>query len=128
MNKVDFQPRTNSRGLPYARLTSELLHIKLRNPSRRDRPTEADLQGIAVVFICFAVFWKFYISNSLSLTAIRNCYCGRPLTPLLLFILAFHTARMSFFGMGRQQPTSAEKIAAVEQEMKLMATMHNRYV
>ncbi|OIW24023.1 hypothetical protein CONLIGDRAFT_624293 [Coniochaeta ligniaria NRRL 30616] len=35
---------------------------------------------------------------------------------------------MSFFGMGRQQPTSAEKIAAVEQEMKLMASMHNRMI
>lgn len=35
---------------------------------------------------------------------------------------------MSFFGMGRPQPSSAEKIAAVEQEMKLMASMHNRYV
>lgn len=128
MNKVDFQPRTNSRGLPYVRLTSEVLHIKLRYPSRRDGPTEADLQGIAVVFICFAIFWKFYVSNSLSLTAIPNYYCGRPIRPLVLFILAVHIARMSFFGMGRQQPTSAEKIAAVEQEMKLMATMHNRYV
>jgi import inner membrane translocase subunit TIM10 len=35
---------------------------------------------------------------------------------------------MSFFGMGRPQPSSAEKIAAVEQNMKLMADMHNRYV
>lgn len=35
-------------------------------------------------------------------------------------------ANMSFFGLGRPQPTSAEKIAAVEQEMKLMADMHNR--
>ncbi|RKU44609.1 protein transporter tim10 [Coniochaeta pulveracea] len=35
---------------------------------------------------------------------------------------------MSFFGMGRPQPTSAEKIAAVEQNMKLMADMHNRMI
>lgn len=35
---------------------------------------------------------------------------------------------MSFFGMGRPQPSSAEKIAAVEQNMKLMADMHNRFV
>lgn len=33
---------------------------------------------------------------------------------------------MSFFGLGRPQPTSAEKIAAVEAEMKLLADMHNR--
>ncbi len=33
---------------------------------------------------------------------------------------------MSFFGIGRPQPTSAEKIAAVEAEMKMMADMHNR--
>jgi len=38
----------------------------------------------------------------------------------------FHLCKMSFFGLGRPQPTSAEKIAAVEQEMKLMADMHNR--
>ncbi|EJT78899.1 mitochondrial import inner membrane translocase subunit tim-10 [Gaeumannomyces tritici R3-111a-1] len=30
------------------------------------------------------------------------------------------------FGLGRPQPTSAEKIAAVEAEMKLIAEMHNR--
>lgn len=30
------------------------------------------------------------------------------------------------FGFGRPQPTSAEKIAAVEAEMKLIAEMHNR--
>lgn len=35
---------------------------------------------------------------------------------------------MSFLGFGRQQPSSAEKIAAVEAEMKLMADMMNRYV
>ncbi|KAI0015482.1 mitochondrial import inner membrane translocase subunit TIM10 [Xylariomycetidae sp. FL0641] len=33
---------------------------------------------------------------------------------------------MSFLGFGRPQPTSAEKIAAVEAEMKLLAEMHNR--
>jgi len=33
---------------------------------------------------------------------------------------------MSFLGLGRPQPTSAEKIAAVEAEMKLLADMHNR--
>ncbi|KAK3382481.1 mitochondrial import inner membrane translocase subunit tim-10 [Lasiosphaeria ovina] len=33
---------------------------------------------------------------------------------------------MSFFGLGRPQPTSAEKIAAVENELKMMADMHNR--
>ncbi|KAI1328890.1 Tim10/DDP family zinc finger-domain-containing protein [Xylariaceae sp. FL0255] len=33
---------------------------------------------------------------------------------------------MSFFGMGRPQPTSAEKIAAVEAEMKLVTDMANR--
>lgn len=38
----------------------------------------------------------------------------------------FRIRKMSFFGMGRPQPTSAEKIASVEQEMKLMADMHNR--
>jgi mitochondrial import inner membrane translocase subunit TIM10 len=35
---------------------------------------------------------------------------------------------MSFFGIGgRPQPTSEEKIAVVEQEMKLLADLHNRY-
>ncbi|KAI1844754.1 hypothetical protein JX265_011291 [Neoarthrinium moseri] len=33
---------------------------------------------------------------------------------------------MSFLGFGRPQPTSAEKIAAVEAEMKLLTEMHNR--
>ncbi|KAH8682386.1 Tim10/DDP family zinc finger-domain-containing protein [Xylariales sp. PMI_506] len=33
---------------------------------------------------------------------------------------------MSFMGFGRPQPTSAEKIAAVEAEMKLLTEMHNR--
>ncbi|KAI1426778.1 mitochondrial import inner membrane translocase subunit TIM10 [Xylaria sp. FL1777] len=33
---------------------------------------------------------------------------------------------MSFLGFGRPQPTSAEKIAAVEAEMKLIAEMANR--
>ncbi|KAI1314302.1 mitochondrial import inner membrane translocase subunit TIM10 [Xylaria venustula] len=33
---------------------------------------------------------------------------------------------MSFLGFGRPQPTSAEKIAAVEAEMKLLTEMANR--
>ncbi|EON98536.1 putative mitochondrial import inner membrane translocase subunit tim10 protein [Phaeoacremonium minimum UCRPA7] len=33
---------------------------------------------------------------------------------------------MSFFGIGRPQPSSAEKIAAVETEMKFLADLHNR--
>lgn len=32
------------------------------------------------------------------------------------------------FGLGRPQPTSAEKIAAVENELKVVAEMHSRYV
>jgi hypothetical protein len=35
---------------------------------------------------------------------------------------------MSFLGMGRQQPTSEQKIAAVEGEMRMMADTYNRYV
>lgn len=35
---------------------------------------------------------------------------------------------MSFLGFGRPQPSSAEKIAAVEAEMKLLTEMANRYV
>ncbi|CAK7215327.1 protein transporter tim10 [Sporothrix bragantina] len=35
---------------------------------------------------------------------------------------------MSFFGMGRPQLSSAEKIASVEAEMKMMSDMHNRWV
>ncbi|EPE09600.1 mitochondrial intermembrane space translocase subunit [Ophiostoma piceae UAMH 11346] len=35
---------------------------------------------------------------------------------------------MSFLGIGRPQPTSAEKVAAVEAEMKMMADMHNRLI
>jgi hypothetical protein len=34
---------------------------------------------------------------------------------------------MSFLGLGRPQPTSAEKIAAVENELKVIAEMHTRY-
>ncbi|KAI1174069.1 Tim10/DDP family zinc finger-domain-containing protein [Nemania sp. FL0916] len=33
---------------------------------------------------------------------------------------------MSFLGFGRPQPSSAEKIAAVEAEMKLLSEMANR--
>ncbi|PSR94524.1 Tim10/DDP family zinc finger-domain-containing protein [Coniella lustricola] len=33
---------------------------------------------------------------------------------------------MSFFGIGRPQPTSAEKIEAVETEMKIVFQMQNR--
>ncbi len=33
---------------------------------------------------------------------------------------------MSFLGLGRAQPTSAEKIAAVENELKVMSEMHSR--
>lgn len=32
---------------------------------------------------------------------------------------------MSFFGFNARQPTSAEKIAAVETEMRMMAQLHN---
>ncbi|KAK4100708.1 hypothetical protein N658DRAFT_497149 [Parathielavia hyrcaniae] len=35
---------------------------------------------------------------------------------------------MSFLGLGRPQPTSAEKIAAVETELKAVAEMHSRMV
>lgn len=35
---------------------------------------------------------------------------------------------MSFLGMGRAQPTSEQKIAAVEGEMRMMADTYNRYV
>lgn len=34
---------------------------------------------------------------------------------------------MSFLGIGRQQPTSEQKIAAVEGEMRMMADTYNRY-
>jgi import inner membrane translocase subunit TIM10 len=34
----------------------------------------------------------------------------------------------SLFGMGRPQPSSAEKIAAAEQEMDLVTDMFNKYV
>lgn len=34
---------------------------------------------------------------------------------------------MYFLGFGRPQPTSEEKIGAVEAEMKLLAEMHTRY-
>jgi mitochondrial import inner membrane translocase subunit TIM10 len=33
---------------------------------------------------------------------------------------------MSFMGMGRPQPTSEQKIAAVEGEMRMMADTFNR--
>ncbi|EMT61343.1 mitochondrial import inner membrane translocase subunit TIM10 [Fusarium oxysporum f. sp. raphani 54005] len=33
---------------------------------------------------------------------------------------------MSFLGMGRPQPTSEQKIAAVESEMRMMADTYNR--
>jgi import inner membrane translocase subunit TIM10 len=44
-------------------------------------------------------------------------------------ILQFHhisTAIMSMFGFGRPQPSSAEKIAAAEQEMDLVTDMFNK--
>ncbi len=34
---------------------------------------------------------------------------------------------MSMFGLGRPQPSSAEKIAAAEQEMDLVTDMFNKY-
>lgn len=34
---------------------------------------------------------------------------------------------MSFLGMGRSQPSSEQKIAAVEGEMRMMADTYNRY-
>lgn len=37
------------------------------------------------------------------------------------------TANMSFFGMGRPQLTSEEKVAQVEGEMRMMADSYNRY-
>lgn len=33
---------------------------------------------------------------------------------------------MSFLGLGKRQPSSAEKIAAAETETKIMMDMHNR--
>ncbi|KAK3393843.1 Tim10/DDP family zinc finger-domain-containing protein [Podospora didyma] len=35
---------------------------------------------------------------------------------------------MSFLGFGRPQPSSAEKIAAVENELKMVAEMHSRMI
>lgn len=35
---------------------------------------------------------------------------------------------MNMFGMGRPQPSSAEKIAAAEQEMDMVTDMFNKYV
>jgi hypothetical protein len=41
----------------------------------------------------------------------------------------FNTASMSgMFGFGRPQPSSAEKIAAAEQEMDLVTDMFNKYI
>lgn len=37
------------------------------------------------------------------------------------------TANMSMFGLGRPQPSSAEKIAAAEQEMDMVTDMFNKY-
>jgi hypothetical protein len=37
------------------------------------------------------------------------------------------TAKMSMFGFGARAPTSAEKISAVENELKVVAEMHTRY-
>lgn len=34
--------------------------------------------------------------------------------------------KMSLFGLGARQPTSAEKISAVENELKVIAEMHTR--
>ncbi|KAG6287809.1 hypothetical protein E4U46_003813 [Claviceps purpurea] len=38
----------------------------------------------------------------------------------------YPAAAMSFFGIGRQQPTSEQKLAAVEGEMRMMADTYNR--
>jgi len=111
-----------------ARLTTQELHSKL--PWRReDRPTinpDSEIYGLAVVLVAIIAFWKYYVHDSFSPGVHNDFRRARPLTPLALSLLAVHST-MSFFGMGRPQPSSAEKIAAVEQEMKLMASMHNRY-
>lgn len=41
-------------------------------------------------------------------------------------ITSSNTVKMSFLGMGRPQPTSEQKIAAVESEMRMMADTYNR--
>jgi hypothetical protein len=55
------------------------------------------------------------------------------LTQLQVFCNQLSTNRralaiMSMFGFGRPQPSSAEKIAAAEQEMDLVTDMFNKYV
>jgi hypothetical protein len=49
-----------------------------------------------------------------------NIFVESKITPIL-------TAIMSMFGFGRPQPSSAEKIAAAEQEMDLVTDMFNKY-
>lgn len=48
--------------------------------------------------------------------------------PYTLSLHLFHktSTTMSFLGMGRPQPTSEQKIAAVEGEMRMMADTYNR--
>ena len=126
----DPQPSARATVQQPARLTTQELHSKL--PWRRDpRPTstinpDSEIYGLAVVLVAIAAFWKYYVRDSFSPGPHNNYRPARPLTPLAISLLAAHST-MSFFGMGRPQPSSAEKIAAVEQEMKLMASMHTRY-
>lgn len=55
---------------------------------------------------------QYHLTNTLSVS---------PSTPR-------HAAIMSMFGLGRPQPSSAEKIASAEQEMDLVTDMFNKSV
>jgi hypothetical protein len=55
----------------------------------------------------------------LSASSIHRNHISNQITPISIVI-------MSMFGFGRPQPSSAEKIAAAEQEMDLVTDMFNK--
>lgn len=61
--------------------------------------------------------------RTINCTTVRSSIANDPLNSKKNYI---STDKM--FGIGRPQPSSAEKIAAVEAEMKLITAMAARYV
>jgi hypothetical protein len=99
------------------------------SPGARKGPTintNCEFYGlVAVVLIKHCRLLKYHLSGSFFSAVHQHRHCLTSKTTCTLITRKTHS-KMSFFGMGRPQPSSAEKIAAVEQEMKLMASMHNR--
>jgi hypothetical protein len=86
----------------YERVKKEECFPESLSSIGRKRPRKAEPKQ-------YATFWKLYSSKSYS----------NQVTTISIVI-------MSMFGFGRPQPSSAEKIAAAEQEMDLVTDMFNK--